>query len=363
MAFYKKFLPRKRTVPNLYDVQTVSNGSTISDIPSNVQQEGTALKAEFFNNMQSGNVYSVAATKVVEFGIEIYEIQDFEGIQDLPIDDNLKFKFVTPSGNETNNPKIRFNGTDYTLMRGSDTGLVQLKSGDLQANSICNLIFNNTSFIIENGSLKGTETDKGVLSLTDVSEYIRKIEAANILGAPYDNIFGSTLTNIISGKTYYYWDSTNQIYTAYLALKDATSSTGFLVPDAINFINITNSELSRRLKRSYIQIENGGSVNLVAGQTWTADYGYSVPSSKVLAVRLVVDTWTNAYMDSSIPVICFVNDKVGYRNYAKNYDLTNNAVHYSFEIQCLNDTMRVMFKNLSTTLTLRMNINTLKLFY
>ena len=240
MAFYKKFLPRKRTVPNLYDVQSVSNGSTISDIPSNIQQEGTALKAEFFNSMQSGNVNTVMVSKVVEFGIEIYEIQDFEGIQDLPIDDNLKFKFVIPSGNETNNPKIRLNGIDYTLMRGADTGLVQLKSGDLQVNSICNLIFSNTSFIVENGSLKGTETTAGIISGLD----IRSREAAYILGAAYGGTFGTALTSIEKGKVYYYWDSVKKSYTPYQALRTTTKIGGFITPDAGLFKNISNTNLS-----------------------------------------------------------------------------------------------------------------------
>ena len=49
--------------------------------------------------------------------------------------------------------------------------------------------------------------------------------------------------------------------------------------------------------------------------------------------------------------------------YNKNYDIVNNADHFSFEIECTQNSMRIKFLNRSTTLTLRMKIAELKLFY
>ena len=130
-----------------------------------------------------GQTIRVVVKKLLEFGVEIYEIQNFDGITDMPIDDDLKIKFIVPSKNEYDNPKIRLNNVDYTLMRGSDSGLVQLKANDLQANSVCNIIFNNLSFIIENGSLKATEIDGGLITLNQV--YDAGLPFRGVL--PYEN--------------------------------------------------------------------------------------------------------------------------------------------------------------------------------
>ena len=241
MAFFKNFLPRKRTIEDLYSLETLANGTKIEDIPSNVTQIGTPLKATFFNEMQKGNVQSVVVNKLLEFGVEIYEIQSFDGIGDMPVDDDLKIKFIVPSKNEYDNPKIRLNGTDYTLMRGSTSGLVQLKANDLQTNSICNIVHDNLSFIIENGSLIGTETEAGIMSGLD----IRSTEAAYITGAAYGDVFGTTLTSIEKGKVYYYWDSVKKTYIPYEALTTSAKSGGFITPDVNNFKNISNSYLAK----------------------------------------------------------------------------------------------------------------------
>jgi hypothetical protein len=83
-----------------------------------------------------------------------------------------------------------------------------------------------------------TETTKGIVSLNDV----RVLEAASVLGAEYGGVFGDKLKNIVANKTYYYWDNNRKIYIPYLALKNGVNQNGFLVPDSINFSNISNSE-------------------------------------------------------------------------------------------------------------------------
>ncbi len=203
MAFFKNFLPRKRTIEDLYSLETLANGTKIEDIPSNVTQIGTPLKATFFNEMQKGNVQSVVVNKLLEFGVEIYEIQSFDGIGDMPVDDDLKIKFIVPSKNEYDNPKIRLNGTDYTLMRGSTSGLVQLKANDLQTNSICNIVHDNLSFIIENGSLIGTETEAGITKYgTEEMTALEGQRLSQILGAEYGGEV-QTIETKEMGKAYY----------------------------------------------------------------------------------------------------------------------------------------------------------------
>ena len=91
---------------------------------------------------------------------------------------------------------------------------------------------------------ESTETERGIISDLD----IRSREAAYILGAAYGDVFGTTLTRIIAGKTYYYWDSTKQIYIPYLALKNSTKVAGFITPDIDNFSNLSSQNMTYQLK-------------------------------------------------------------------------------------------------------------------
>ena len=210
--------------------------------------------------------------------------------------------------------------------------------------------------IMEN-TQEATEKRKGIISIEDI-----RTEESYLSGTKYSGIFSEELKEIKTGNSYLYIDDIGN-GIIYEAINNKTNTTGFLVPDTTNFKNITNSDISKKFTRSNLQIENGGWVDLPAGQLWETFYGYSIPVSKVIAVRLEVDTWTNAYMDAHVAVLCFMNDKVGYKNYVKNYDTLNNAIHFSFEIECTNNSMHIVFRNLSTTITLRMRISSLKLFY
>ena len=210
--------------------------------------------------------------------------------------------------------------------------------------------------IIENTGI-ATEKKKGIISLED----IRK-EESYLSGVEQNGVFGEDLKEIKVGNSYLYIDESGK-GTIYESINNKTSITGFLVPDTTNFKDITNSEINKKLTRSNIQITNGGWVDLLAGQPWETYYGYGVPASKVVAVRLTVEAWTNAYLDMAVPVICFMNDTTSYKFYNKNYDAANNAVHFTFEIECTQNSIRIKFLNRSTTMTLRMKIAELRLFY
>lgn len=90
-----------------------------------------------------------------------------------------------------------------------------------------------------------TENIKGIVSLND----IRILETASTLGAEYGGIFGVELKSVMAKKTYYYWDDKQKIYIPYLALKNLHNQNGFLIPDNINFSNISNSEFDVLTKK------------------------------------------------------------------------------------------------------------------
>ena len=89
--------------------------------------------------------------------------------------------------------------------------------------------------------LIASETERGIISDLD----IRSREAAYILGAAYGDVFGTTLTSIEKGKTYYYWDSMKKTYIPYEALTTSAKTGGFITPDVNNFKNISNSYLAK----------------------------------------------------------------------------------------------------------------------
>ena len=220
------------SIQELYWSDFMNNGSGSwafknSNLPFNLYAPGL-FTARAYGELRTakGDVQSVVVKKLLEFGVEIYEIQNFVGIADIPVDNDLKIKFIVPTKNEYNNPKIRLNGTDYTLMRGSESGLVQLKSNDLQANSICNVICNNLSFIIENGSLNATETESGMTTIEEMWK-----QDSFVIGGEFGGKF--PVTNIKTGKVYYYFDNTRNIYVPYTAL--VTVSGTFNAPNSNDF--------------------------------------------------------------------------------------------------------------------------------
>ena len=88
--------------------------------------------------------------------------------------------------------------------------------------------------------LIASETERGIISDLD----IRSREAAYILGAAYGDVFGATLTSIEKGKTYYYWDSMKKTYIPYESLNTITKTDGFITPDAVNFKDISNTNMA-----------------------------------------------------------------------------------------------------------------------
>lgn len=69
-------------------------------------------------------------------------------------------------------------------------------------------------------------------------------EIAYLSGAPYGGKFGTDLKNIVAGNSYLYFDS-NGKGTIYKALNTKSNAAGFLVPNSLDFVDITNSKISK----------------------------------------------------------------------------------------------------------------------
>lgn len=110
-----------------------------------------------------------------------------------------------------------------------------VKIGDLNGNM--DILDQNLTRIDTKTGAAGID-QPGIVSLDD----IRK-EMAYLSGAPYDDVFGADLKNIIAGKSYLYVDATGK-GTMYKALNTKTNTTGFLVPNSSDFIDITNNNLN-----------------------------------------------------------------------------------------------------------------------
>ena len=94
-------------------------------------------------------------------------------------------------------------------------------------------------------TLEAQESIKGITNFKDMKKQVNYLS-----GAEYkdNNEFGSDLKNITEGQMYYYGNK------PYMAIKTASNTTGFLVPDSTNFIDISNKSLnnSRNLHEQMI---------------------------------------------------------------------------------------------------------------
>ena len=91
------------------------------------------------------------------------------------------------------------------------------------------------------------EDNKGnFLNRTEIREEINYLSGAEYKG---NNIFGSELKNIIKGQMYYYGN------IPYMAKVTATSSTGFLAPDTINFHDIRNVTINDTLYKELLEFD------------------------------------------------------------------------------------------------------------
>ena len=111
----------------------------------------------------------------------------------------------------------------------------KFEDGEIKAGKIYDLLYYNYQFYL-------MDSDSTVKDMKKQVNYLS--------GAEYkdNNEFGSDLKNITEGQMYYYGNK------PYMAIKTASNTTGFLVPDSTNFIDISNKSLnnSRNLHEQMI---------------------------------------------------------------------------------------------------------------
>ena len=96
---------------------------------------------------------------------------------------------------------------------------------------------------------EATEDKAGISTFNDWREVIEELSGSN-----YNGKFGSELKEIKKDKSYLYTDSLGN-KTIYKAVKNNTNSSGFLVPDSLNFRNITNKEIDRKYNQDVEEYE------------------------------------------------------------------------------------------------------------
>ena len=243
MAKIKKAIDWEGDFLNIYD-QIERKDLSPSAIehkwtPFGIKKEGTAVNAELLNDFQKNGIYGTLNTvKEIINSVERYIIKDFYGIEEFGVFEELKLKIKISDANNEDNPKLVLNSIEYSMIYSTETSFVNIKKGQLEKNKIYNLIFNGVAFIVESSSLKATADSSGLMSLSDVRK-----EIANLSGASYSGIFGSELKNIIAGNSYLYIDSNGKGIIC-KALNTKINSSGFLVPNSSDFIDITNNNLN-----------------------------------------------------------------------------------------------------------------------
>ncbi len=101
-------------------------------------------------------------------------------------------------------------------------------------------------------TLTAQETIKGITNFKDMKKQVNYLSGADYKD---NNEFGNSLKNIITGEMYYYGTK------PYMAKVTATNASGYLVPDTINFLSITNKDINSRFesfKNYYSNITSTG---------------------------------------------------------------------------------------------------------
>ena len=249
--------------------------------PHGVAKQGTPLSANFLNEIQKNSVYGILETNYkITDNIDKYSIMNFDGINDIGVFKDLKIKVLITTTNKYDAPKIVINSKEYSILYSLKDGIQTLKKGLFIENHVYNMTYNGTGFVIENGNFKATENELGTLSFSDVRKDISRLA-----GGPYGGIFGSELTSIIKDRIYTYIDDLGN-GSIYKALVTKNNSSGFIVPNSTDFLDITNNNLFERsavASNNAIKFENGFLLQIfsttVGGKNISKTCSFPVPFS------------------------------------------------------------------------------------
>lgn len=247
MSEIKKIIDLNEEYPLEFEIVDSGRPNIKKLIPESGQNNSsiaTVIDSELLTNIQKNAVYEVETTHTINNSIDYYSCS-ISGLTEFGIYKNLFLKVLIDMSNEFDHPKLKLNDIDYTLLYKPENETYKpLLTGMLKAGQYYNLVFNGSQFVIENGSLPATLDSAGTLSLTD----IRK-EISGLSGATYSGVFGVDLKNIVAGKSYIYFDATGK-GTIYKAITTKASTTGFLVPNSTDFLDITNNTINEKYMRN-----------------------------------------------------------------------------------------------------------------
>ncbi len=125
---------------------------------------------------------------------------------------------------------------------------------------------------------------------------VRK-EVNYLSGAEYkeNNIFGTDLKNITKGQMYYYGN------IPYMAKTTVTNSSGFLIPDTINFQDIRNSMLYEQLYTNLLEFDKV-IYNPGGGSNFWKFFRYGKRATFFISYTLSGEIWLNFTKIASFPI-------------------------------------------------------------
>ena len=173
----KKFtnvVDRGRVVPHKYNFVDNKNGTTIiTDIPNNINVQGTKLNKDLFNPMQEGLIFTVDTLHSNDNDVDVYEL-DLKGLKGTSETEGLKIfkglainiKINTESTSE--NIMIKLSGDNYRLLSENKENL---QIGQLKTDKYYQIVFENNLFILTFGSVNDAkEENKGIAKIYSESE-------------------------------------------------------------------------------------------------------------------------------------------------------------------------------------------------
>ena len=159
------------------------------------------------------------------------------------------------------------------------------------------------------------ENKKEFLNKTEVRKEISYATGTEYKG---NNIFGSELKNIIKGQMYYYGN------IPYMAKVTATSSTGFLAPDTINFQDIRNSMLYEQLYTNLLEFDKV-IYNPGGGSNFWKFFRYGKRATFFISYTLSGEVWLDYTKLASFPIGFKPNTEYVYSEHKIYIQTSNNT--------------------------------------
>ena len=240
MAKLTKFKAQKVEFPTDYRIEDTNRGDNqikrITPEYGNVNEPGTPETVDIYDGMQLGSVHTLQAVKSTNLGIDYYSC-NLDGLTEFGLKTDLKIRLTINSENGNNNPKLRLNNIEYTLLKEFNGTLKALESNDLKQNKTYELTYNGSQFI--------------VINIEEIN-YKTWLET---IGGQFGG-YVSKIANKEAGKLYINDVYDNKLYVCVTA----HSSTSF---DITKYRDITNNGISNKLenlsevKQQTVNVNNG----------------------------------------------------------------------------------------------------------